>query len=191
MTGGEGSWQDVQIYSPTLDEWRQAAPMENRRAGHSAVLLQDHIYVIAGHDGEVCLNSVECYNPVTDYWSKISDMLKVRRFAAAATVCEKIVVVGGFGDMSVSTIEPSCEIFNPRTNQWSLLSSPCIPRAACSAVGMDDMVYLFEGENETRYLGTVECFDIKSNKWHKISTMPDRLSFTQASLLKLPKKFIQ
>ncbi len=190
VIGGEGSWHNVQIYNPTLEEWRQAASMETHRAGHSAVVLQEHIYVIAGHNGVVCQNSVECYNPSTDKWTEVSNLFKHRRFAAAATVCEKIVVIGGFGDMTATTIEPSCEIFDPITNQCSLVSSPSRPRAACSAVSINDVVYLFGGENEEEWLDAVECFDIRSNSWRKIATMPECLSFQQASLLKLPKKFI-
>ena len=49
--GGIGTWCDVQIYNPILDKWRQRASMETHHAGHSAVVLQEHIYVIAGHDG--------------------------------------------------------------------------------------------------------------------------------------------
>ena len=193
VIGGEGSWRDVQIYNPILDKWRQVVSMEARRAGHSTVVLKEQIYVIAGHDGKVCLKSVECYNPITDQWTKISNICKVRRFAAAATVCEKIVVVGGFGDMTVTTIEPSCEIFEPSTNEWSLVSSPGCPRAAGSAVSIEDIVYVFGGENETTYQGAVECFDIRSNKWHKKATyitQNRQVSFFQASLLILPKEFI-
>ena len=192
MIGGQGSWNDVKIYNPVLDEWKTAASMETSRAGHSAIVLQEHIYVIAGYDASgVCLNSVECYNPLTDQWSRISNLLKARRCAAVATVCEKIIVVGGFDDMSARTIEPSCEIYHPNTNQWNQVSSPGIPRAASSAVSIDDLVYLFGGENETNYLQRVDCFDIKKNKWYAIETRQNPRSNLQASLLKLPKKFIQ
>ena len=192
VIGGQGSWNDVKIYNPVLDKWKTAASMETSRADHSAVVLQEHIYVIAGHDASgVCLNSVECYNPLTDQWSRISNLLKARRCTAVATVCEKIIVVGGFGDMTARTIEPSCEIYHPNTNQWSLVSSPGIPRAASSAVSIDDLVYLFGGENETDYPERVECFDIKKNKWYAIETLQNPRSNLQASLLKLPKKFIQ
>ena len=192
VIGGQGSWCSVQIYNPNSDKWRQAASMKTCRAGHGAVVLQDHIYVIGGHDGEVCLNSVECYNPVTDKWAEVSNMHKVRRFAATATACEKIVVVGGFGDMTVRTIEHSCEIFKPSTNEWSLVSSPGCPRAAGSAVSIDDMVYLFGGQNESCYQAVVESFDIRSNKWHRKATMvmSRQVSFLQASLLKVPKEFL-
>ena len=191
VIGGQDSWHDVSVYNPTFNEWRQAASMETTRAGHNAVILQEHIYVIAGHNGKNCQNSVECYNPVSDQWAKISCITKVRRSAASVTVGGKIVVVGGFGDMTDRTIEPSCEVFEPSTNQWSLVPSVSLPCAASGIVSIGDTVYLFGGEDEKNYRNEVHCFDITTNEWHKISTMPTKgLSSLQASLLKLPKNFI-
>ena len=123
VIGGEGCWQDVQIYNPILDKWRQGSSMETSRASYSAVVLQERIYVVAGHDGEVCKNSVECYNPFTNQWNKAPNISKVRRFFSASTVCEKIIIVGGFADMTDTNIEHSCELFEPSTNQWSLMVS--------------------------------------------------------------------
>ena len=190
VIGGEGSWQDVQIYNPVYDKWRLRASMGACRAGHSAVVLQKCIYAIAGHDGNVCQNSVECYNPLTDKWTKTSSMSKVRRFAAATTVHGKIIVVGGFGDMTITTIEPSCEMFEPSTKQWSLVSSPLHPRAAHGIVSVDDKVYLFGGEDEKLYVHSVECFDVNDNEWVEAGVMPVRASYLGTSLLKLPKEFI-
>ena len=166
--------------------------METHRAGHCSVVLQEHIYVIAGQDGEVCQNSVECYNPFTDQWSTASNISKARRFASAATVCEKIIIVGGFGDMTNVNIEPSCEMFEPGTNQWSLVSSPEVPRAAGSIVSIDDIVYLFGGEDENLYVTAVECFDMKNNKWKRVGSMPTTMqaSYFGTSVLKLPKEFL-
>ena len=190
VIGGEDSWHDVQIYNPVLKELRQGASMEAARAGHNAVLLQGHIYVIAGHNGEQCQNSAECYNPLTDQWAEISSMSDVRRSAAAVAVGGKILVVGGFGDMSVYTVESSCEIFDPGTNQWNLVPSLDIPRARCGIVGVGDTVYLFGGEDENECRSDVQCFDLKTSKWHEISIIPMYPnSGIQASLLKLPKHF--
>ena len=66
VIGGKGSWRNVQIFNPVLEKWRQGSLMETCRAGHSAVVLQGSIYVIAGHNGNICQNCVECYNPLTD-----------------------------------------------------------------------------------------------------------------------------
>ena len=192
VIGGEGSWCNVQIFNPVLEKWRNGSLMETRRAGHNAVVLQGSIYAIAGHNGNVCQNSVECYNPLTDQWKKVSNISKARRFAAAATTAEKIIVVGGFGDMTDATIEPSCEMFEPSTNQWSLVSSPLKPRAAHGIVSIDDAIYLFGGENEFTLEGTVERFDVKNNEWKRVGYMPETMqaSYFGTSLLKLPKEFI-
>ena len=192
IIGGEGSWCNVQIFNPVLEKWRQGSIMETRRAGHSAVVLQGSIYAIAGHDGTVCQNSVECYNPLTDQWKKVANISKARRFAAATTTAEKIIVVGGYGDMTDTTIEPSCEMFEPSTNQWSLVSSPLKPRAAHGIVSMDDAIYLFGGENANTYKAAVERFDVKNNEWKRVGYMPVTMqaSYFGTSQLKLPKEFV-
>ncbi|XP_022796331.1 kelch-like protein 12 [Stylophora pistillata] len=192
VIGGDDSWHDVRIYNPVLNEWRQGGSMETSRAGHNAVVLQGHIYVLAGHNGEECLNSAECYNPSTDQWAEISSMSAVRRSAAAVAVGGKIVVVGGFSDMSICSVEPSCEIFDPSANQWSLVPSLSIPRARSGIMGIGDSVYLFGGEDEENYRSEVECFDLKTGEWDKISDIPSPpYTGLRASLLKLPKAFIE
>ena len=153
-------------------------------------MLQKCIYTIAGHNGTVCQNSVECYNPLTDQWTKISSISKVRRFATATTVHDKIIVVGGFGDMTVTTIEPSSEMFDLRTKQWSLVSSPLNPRAAHGIVSVDDTVYMFGGENEKFYADGVECFKVNDSEWEEAGSIPVQASYFGTSLLKLPKEFI-
>lgn len=149
------------------------------------------IYVIAGHNGEYCQNSAECYNPLTDQWAEISSMSDVRRSAAAVAVGGKILVVGGFVDMSVAIIE-SCEIFDPSVNQWSLVPSLSIPRARSGIVGVGDTVYLFGGEDEEVLRCEVQYFDSKTSKWNEISYIPN-YPFTglRASLLKFPKHFME
>ena len=191
VTGGENNWNRTQAYNPSLDEWKEVESMQTGRAGHCSIVLQKHIYVIAGHNGTECLNSVECYDPSTDQWKAIASISKPRRFAAAATSCGKILVVGGYSDMSDSlATEASCEIYDPSTNQWSLVSSPAFPRAACGIVSMDDKIYLFGGRNEEQFMKTVDCFDVQCNEWHEFAEMPIDLqsSHLRASLLKLPKK---
>ena len=94
--------------------------------------------------------------------------------------------------MTVTTIEPSCEMFEPSTNQWSLVSSPLKPRAAHGIVSIDDTIYLFGGENEIAYEATVERFDVKNNEWKRVGYVPETLqaSYFGTSQLKLPKEFI-
>lgn len=91
-----------------------------------------------------------------------------------------------------SEIEPTCEMFDPCVNQWSLLPSPNVPRAACGIVSVGDTVYIFGGySNEGSTLDSVECYDAECNEWQKVdATMPEAEGYIRASLVKLPKEFI-
>jgi len=193
IEGVEGVVNETHKYNPIRNEWKQLASMATERATHCAVVLEDLIYVIGGSDHHTALKSVECYDPSTNQWRQAPDLTNARRNFSAATVCEKIVVIGGyFGIGEATTMEPTCELFDPCLNQWSLVSSPKVPRTACGIVSVDDIVYVFGGENEEEsILDSMECFDAKRNEWHEVdATMPIALSFVEATFLKLPKKFI-
>lgn len=112
--------------------------------------------------------------------------------AAASTVVEKIIVVGGFGNMTTKTIQLSYEVYDSCTSQWSLVPTYNYPRAACSSVSIGDEVHLFGGEDERIYKSEVMSLDITSRKWYTKAFMdtPRQCSFLQASLLKLPKDVI-
>ena len=58
-------------------------------------------------------------------------------------------------------------------------------------VSFDNHLYLFGGEDGTQVkYDSVECYDVKNNKWEHCGTMPEKLVCVQASLLLLPKKYI-
>ena len=71
------------------------------------------------------------------------------------------------------------------------MSSLIVPRAACAMVSFDNHLYLFGGEDgsEVKY-DRVECYDIQNDKWELCGTMPGKRASVQASLVLLPKKYI-
>ena len=165
--------------------------METGRADHCAVVLEELINVIGGSDGQTSLKIVESYDPSTNRWSKVPDMGNAHISAAAVISSGMIFVVGGFCDMNDTDLEPTCEIFDPCLNEWSLVSSLNVSRGACGIVSVDNIVYVFGGMDEDKILKSVECFDVKQNKWTNIDAdMPEGTTYVQASLLKLSKKFI-
>lgn len=193
LIGGDSDdKRQVRKYKCNLDQWELLSPMAFSRAAHCAVVLEELIYVMGGHDDNVCLRSVECYNPANDQWTQILDMNNARKFSAAAAITNgKIIVVGGYSDMGFTRIEETCEIFDKSLNQWSLVSSPTVPRAACGIVSVKSAVYLFGGEdtnNSVYKLDSVECYIVQEDKWIHVSTMPESLSCLQASLIQFPVK---
>ncbi len=192
VIGGGGSQyrNRVDKYDPTLDKWEDVTTLKTCRVAHCAVAMENLIYVISGHDGNVCHKSVESFNPLTGQWLDVADLNNARRFAAAATSNGKIFVAGGYGDMTWQTIEMSCEMFDPGVNEWSLVSSPIVPRAACGVISFDNHVYLFGGENTSSKLDSVERYDVLNDKWNHVGNMPEKLSCLQASLLRIPNKYV-
>lgn len=190
IVDNQSNVSSVSKYDYNTNQWKQLSPLRALRSEHCAVALEEFIYVIAGSDGKSFPKSVECYNPAVDQWVSAPDMLNARRLAAAAATSDrKILVVGGFSDLNSNTIETSCEIFDKSLNQWSLDSSPFIPRASCGMVSVGNCVYLFGGEDgndEQNKLNSVESYNVQEDKWKHVCTMPFELSCPQASLLQLP-----
>ena len=196
--GGKDSKQGIigsaSKYNYKTNQWKGLSPMKTPRSEHCAVALEEFIYVIAGSDGNSCLKCVECYNPAIDQWVSAPDMLNARRLAAATAITgRKILVVGGFSDMNSDTIETSCEIFDRSLNQWSLVSRPTIPRAACGIVSVGNCVYLFGGDDGSKQnkLNSVESYDVQEDKWCHVSTMPYEVSSLQASLLQFLVEYLK
>ena len=191
VTGGDQYWNSVDKYSPILAEWREVSSMKIGRGAHCAVILGNLIYVLGGMDSSICHNSIECFNPLTNRWSEGPSMNVARQFACAAVSCGKIFVAGGYSNRAFTATEASCEMFDPVQDQWSLVSSLIVPRAACAMVSFDNHLYLFGGEDGTdvKY-DSVDCYNVKNNKWEQYGTMPEKLVCVQASLLLLPKQYI-
>ena len=174
-----------------IDEWMKVASIRTGRAAHCAVAIGNLIYVLGGCVTSICLNSVECFDPSSDQWTDKPCMTYGWKFAGVATSCGRIFVVGGFGDMEFNTLHANCEMFDPVLNQWSLVSCPIMPRAACAMVSFNDHLYLFGGEDANwSKLDSVERYDVQNDKWELFGTMPDKLACVQASVLLLPKKYI-
>ena len=191
VTGGDQYWNRVDKYSPILAEWKEVSSLKIGRGAHCAIVLGNRIYVLGGMDSSICHNSIECFDPLTNSWSEGPSMNVARQFACAAVSCEKIFVAGGYSDKAFTATEASCEMFDPVQDQWSLASSLIVPRAACAMASFDNHLYLFGGEDGSKVkYDSVECYDVKNNKWEQCGSMPGKLACVQASLLLLPKKYI-
>ncbi|CAE7636972.1 ivns1abpa [Symbiodinium microadriaticum] len=92
-----------------------------------------------------------------------------------------IYVCGG----SCGTAMDSAERFNPRTNQWEMLPSMCMPRRACAAASAGGKFYVLGGVDVPRFGGSEEtqqewmfqdkycpeCFDPVLNQWELLPPM--------------------
>ncbi|ELT89241.1 hypothetical protein CAPTEDRAFT_151100 [Capitella teleta] len=105
--------QCVQVneYDAILKEWVPRSPMPEECEGASAVSLEDHIYVVGGHDRR-CMR----YNPRDDTWLDIALHRPhfVHIFSPALVWEGKIVICGGDMEASAHTEE-----YNHWVDRWA------------------------------------------------------------------------
>jgi N-acetylneuraminic acid mutarotase len=87
----------VEEYDPATDTWTTKTDMPDRRAYHSASVVNGKIYVIGGgRDLNTSgISAVEAYDPVSDTWTTKTDMPTKRFFLSTSTVYDKIYAIGG------------------------------------------------------------------------------------------------
>lgn len=91
--------------------------MLTRRTRAVAAVLEGHLYVMGGNDGDMALNSVERYNPVDGTWSICAHMLSPRENAGCVVYLGHIYVAGGKDELSLELC--GAERFNPDTMRWT------------------------------------------------------------------------
>ena len=158
--------KETEIFDPELETWTEAAPMSEKRANHSALVLNDgKVLVIGGGktDGPY-LKSVEIYDPNTNTWKFGADMTK-GRVAHTATVLSdgKVLVVGGKGKLTLA------EIYDPETDTWTLAGETNKSRGDHAALLLGDGSVLVTGG--IGYLTDTEIFDPNTLTWSIAGTL--------------------
>lgn len=82
-------------------------------------------------------------------------MHRQRSDASAASLGEKIYIVGGFNGHEVLN---SAEVFDVKTNQWSYINSMNNPRSGVSLVAFRGSLYALGGFNGFRRLSSGNLF---------------------------------
>jgi N-acetylneuraminic acid mutarotase len=130
---------------------------------HSAVVLNNQIYVIGGGNGlnTPVVPTVEVYEPSTDSWITKSDMPTPRSHLATAVVGGKIYAIGGcVGPPNWSGLA-NVEVYEPAKDTWSIKSKMPTARLEPHASVLDGKIYVMGGTTEDNpYPGfqTVEVY---------------------------------
>lgn len=114
------STPSAEIMSPS-GEWRAAAAMLTKRAGHTMTVLPDgRVLVVGGADREDPIGA-EVYTPATDTWIQAGDA-STNRLGHVATLLDdgRVLVTGGKVQDSLETRhDPTWALFEPLTNTWT------------------------------------------------------------------------
>jgi hypothetical protein len=117
----------IEIYDPSLDTWTldTSHPMASKRAGHTAVLLQNGSILVAGGtpDSTTPLDTAETYTE-SGGWIATTETMAVARFFHSATVLPdgKVLVAGGTSDGAAPLADS--EIYDPNDGSWTPTAAP-------------------------------------------------------------------
>lgn len=85
-----------------------------------------------------------------------------------------IFAVGGG---SLFAIHNECEVYNPKTNQWSQISPMISRRSRAGVASLRKLLWVcggYDGEND---LSTAECYNPLTNEWKQITPMGTKRSW--------------
>ena len=195
VLGGKDGFEalnTVQCYQPNDDSWSLGPAMRHARKALCAVEFEGHLYAIGGCENDnYSLTTVEKLNMATNEWIEVSPMAQERKYACAAVLGDKIVVIGGFQGTSSSALS-SCEMYCPREDQWSTLTNVNCPRAAGGVVRVKGKIYIFGGRHNGQAIDSVEWYDEENGKWVvDESVMPYGCAWFSCGVVTIRKGLVQ
>lgn len=177
-----------EIYELSTGKWRYTTPMNVRRALHILVLLNTgKVLAIGGLFEKSC----EIFDPQTEIWD-LTDSMNVSRnwggFTTTNLQDNRILVAGDLTQDSIGgpfIFLSDCEIFDPATEKWIIVSQMNLGRSNHTATILNDGRVLVAGGN-TDAFQTAECelFNPINNTWNVISPMLEPRYSHAAILLK-------
>lgn len=142
--GNTKHYNSCEIYKPNPGKWENADTLKYKRTGHKATkLLDGKILVTGGHNSPPGLNSCEIFNPMTGKWVEAASM-NIPRYTHSATLLlnGNVLIMGGKN--SFDPLSPwlnSCEIYNPVSNTWTIVSPLIVPRFKHMSVLLKNVFY--------------------------------------------------
>ncbi|WNS75192.1 hypothetical protein RRV45_20325 [Bacillus sp. DTU_2020_1000418_1_SI_GHA_SEK_038] len=140
-------------------------------------------------DGKVMIiddQSSFIYDYNTNKWSKAAPTIQKHDIVSPVLLPDgRVLVFTGFNGTFPATYFQRAEIYNPKTNKWSLTGNLNIPRGiSVQAVVLEDgRVLAAGGENHGETV--VEIYDPMTNKWSKGAIMEYSNNFGGFSFLPL------
>ena len=149
------------------------------------------IYAVGGRDGAAGLRETESYDPHTNRWSSCAPMQKRRGGVAVAACNGFLFAIGGHESSATNKCtvrHDDGERYDPRCDQWSLITALNRPREALAIAAVNDKLYIVGGF-DGKILDEVEKYDPETDRWSKVgahrrsspcTTDPCQLSFAES-----------
>ncbi|XP_043918962.1 kelch-like protein 24 [Protopterus annectens] len=116
-----------------------------------------------------CEFKIDCFDPVLEKWETIQ-ALKSLMHPGCVAIEDKLFVAGGqHKDNSISN---TLHEYDPLDNCWIQHPSMSVARTMHGFLAFNQKLYALGGCNETAFLDSVECFDMKKQTWALVDKLP-------------------
>ena len=143
------SLNNVEIYEPTLNKWRETDSLKIGRAFHTATLLNNgKLLIIGGETNEgVELKDSEIFDPIIEKWTVV-DSINTARYNHSSILLSNgnVLISGGLNYTNpTSPWLKSCEVYEPTKNKWETVASMDYTRDAHSSIILNNGYILLTG----------------------------------------------
>ena len=171
-------WKAIILYKIDENVCEAVADPPTRCYGACLVSDKRHLYLVGGIDdfGTESCKTVERFDPILATWEEVAAMNEARYDAFGTAMNGKIYIAGGINKHEGHyTVLKSCEVYDPSTNEWQVMSNLKVCRQAASMVCIQEALYVVGGfkdlHSSSREL-SVEVFQLGGCEWKNKSTIP-------------------
>ncbi len=168
----------------TQHHWKPIRTLDIARSHPSVASYKGKIYAFGGGGPNFkSLNSAVFFNPQTNDWSKCADMPTLRSGTVAATIGDRIYVMGGGFRQEDGKFRflTTVEIYHPETDQWTAGPDLINPHDYPAVAVLGNAIYVLGGHHPKATEGgpkTDPGFDFcerlntEKGEWEAIAPLP-------------------
>jgi N-acetylneuraminic acid mutarotase len=134
----------TEVYDPQTDIWREAAPMPRGVWEHSALVVEDKIYVVGGANAQDAERILQVYDPRTDTWTNATPFPSNVRGFSASVLYNEIYVFGGWFN-SGQWPKADTWLYDPTTDTWTAATPLPDVRSEFSTSVVNGRIYAIGG----------------------------------------------
>ncbi|KAK6486150.1 kelch-like protein 15 isoform X1 [Huso huso] len=202
------TFYSTERYDITEDKWEFVDPYPVNKYGHEGTVLNSKLYITGGITSSSTSKQVCVFDPskeaalehrtrrtqvLTNCWENKSKMNYARCFHKMISYNGKLYVFGGVCVILRASFEsqgcPSTEVYNPETDEWTILASMPIGRSGHGVAVLDRQIMVLGGLcYNGHYSDSILTFDPEDNKWKEdeYPRMPCKLDGLQVCSLHFP-----
>ena len=149
-------------------KWKEGAPVPVGRYYHTAVWLNELVYVGGGYEtGYEESYIINCYDPVNNSWS--SSINTPYCDFAMTTLNNKLITAGGRDRYYKRTTQ----VLTLDAGQLKNYTKMVTARSCATAAGHQGMLIITGGvDDKDKRLSSTELFDSNNDQWYKCSDLP-------------------